>query len=413
MTTVTIDFERLGFLPPAVPDLPSPDLEEYQIGANRGRPKGKGNKSTLERKQGILNILTASPGEAMTVRHIFYKLLPTGYIEKTENGYDSVVRDVRDMRLASIIPFERIIDTSRSLAGSWSDYLYQTPFEYLRSQKQTYSALGLWWKTPYRVQLWCEKAAIVPIIESVCDRYGVRLVPTKGYASLDIQRQAYLEHRHNADIPLLILHLSDYDEDGLIMLDAIRKNVAILSDGMDVRFKRIGLTVDQIKELNIPHRPPKSKKDSRVPKCIGGIAADLDALENTQLRAIIQTELEALMPSSRINEIRGLNRIRRNEMDGVLEDMAILLERHAPKMLGDGTLDTTDKLTRAEQTEADKATKLARDLEFYGTMSQYGWSTFEKRKFEWLITNNNMSPPEAAKIVEQESIERIHSDSQS
>ena len=53
-------------------------------------------------------------GSAMTIRHLFYRMVSAGVIEKTEGEYDqTVVRLALDLRRSGQIPFGKIIDGSR------------------------------------------------------------------------------------------------------------------------------------------------------------------------------------------------------------------------------------------------------------------------------------------------------------
>ena len=51
----------------------------------------------------------------MTIRQLFYRLVVLGAIPKTEAAYKTiVVRLLTEMRLSGAIPFEWIVDTSRT-----------------------------------------------------------------------------------------------------------------------------------------------------------------------------------------------------------------------------------------------------------------------------------------------------------
>ena len=53
----------------------------------------------------------------MTVRQVFYQLVVRGVIEKTEAEYQgTVIRLLTEMRLDASIPFDWIVDESRSKA---------------------------------------------------------------------------------------------------------------------------------------------------------------------------------------------------------------------------------------------------------------------------------------------------------
>ena len=56
----------------------------------------------------------ANSGNGMTVRHLFYRLVSAGVVEKTEAEYDgTVARLAVELRRTGDIPYGKIIDGSR------------------------------------------------------------------------------------------------------------------------------------------------------------------------------------------------------------------------------------------------------------------------------------------------------------
>jgi len=66
-------------------------------------------------KAAIHDVVEEDP--PMTVRQVFYQLVVRGVIEKTEAEYQgTVIRLLTEMRLDASIPFDWIVDESRSKA---------------------------------------------------------------------------------------------------------------------------------------------------------------------------------------------------------------------------------------------------------------------------------------------------------
>src|SRR6478609_4760951 len=80
------------------------------IKPDRRRRRTKAEMDTI--RQAILTI--ANGGNGMTVRHLFYRLVSAGVVEKTEAEYDgTVARLAVELRRSGDIPFGQIIDGSR------------------------------------------------------------------------------------------------------------------------------------------------------------------------------------------------------------------------------------------------------------------------------------------------------------
>src|SRR5678815_5173771 len=69
-----------------------------------------------------------------------------------------------------------------------------------------------WWADqPYYVEVWVEKAALLGVIEDVCDRYGVRYYASRGDDGKSSSYQAGGRFRNVRSLGRkpLVLHLAD------------------------------------------------------------------------------------------------------------------------------------------------------------------------------------------------------------
>ncbi len=143
----------------------------------------------------------------MTVRHLFYRLVSAGVVEKTEAEYDSTVaRLAVELRRTGDIPFGKIIDGSR---------LYTVPTTYDGGRDALHDTAALYrrsyWRTADRnLEVWCEKDAIRALIEDVTWELAVPLMVTRGFSSESIV-QSLAEDTKRSGKPRVILSLNDYD----------------------------------------------------------------------------------------------------------------------------------------------------------------------------------------------------------
>ncbi|MDM7912047.1 MAG: hypothetical protein QUS09_03030, partial [Methanotrichaceae archaeon] len=138
-----------------------------------------------------------------------------------------------------------------------------------------------------RVELWLNKSAFNPILEPVCRRYGVTLVSVASRPSKEAIINLFARSQDHTTIILCISDLSpdsfSFCEDLGLMIDESKGSM----DGK-VHVKRIGLTPEQVLELEIPMVPAKksSREDHKKYKSYlkpYGLSdkrmAELDALE--------------------------------------------------------------------------------------------------------------------------------------
>src|SRR4051794_19830732 len=109
-------------------------------------------------RQEIVNIANASDG--MTVRHLFYRLVSIGAVEKTESAYDgTVARLAVDLRRSGEIPYGKIVDGSRLYTAPTT---YESVKDAIRDTASSYRRS--YWRTADR-EVWCEMDAVRALIE--------------------------------------------------------------------------------------------------------------------------------------------------------------------------------------------------------------------------------------------------------
>lgn len=143
-----------------------------------------------------------------------------------------------------------------------------------------------------QVELWLNKSALIQLLQPVCQRYGVTLVSVAGRPSKEAIANLFARSK---GLTTIILCLSDLSSDsfsfcedlGLVIDEGKGSMGRKVMDGK-IQVKRIGLTPEQVLELEIPMVPAKKSSKEDHKKYKGylkpyGLSdkrmAELDALE--------------------------------------------------------------------------------------------------------------------------------------
>jgi hypothetical protein len=234
-------------------------------------------------------VTVAGAGNGMTIRHLFYKLVAAGVIEKTEQEYSNVViRLGLEMRRNGCIPYGKIIDGSR---------LYSVP-ETFGSVRQAIAATARlyrrnYWLTADRtLEVWCEKDAIRALVQPVTSAYAVPLMVTRGFASESVVHSLAVETERTGK-PKIILSLSDYDPSGSIMLRDIIDRAKHYAPRSTFLPEQVALTREQIDTYSLPTRPTKNEGNRHAAGFKDDRSVELDAMEPDNLRDLLNYAIAA------------------------------------------------------------------------------------------------------------------------
>jgi len=270
-----------------------------------------------DRRNTLFSIIEAM--RPMTVRQVFYQATVHGIVEKTEAGYSKVQTDLVAMRRAGQLPYAWLADNTRwqrkpITFGSIQEALQDTARFYRKS---------LWRNAGRYVEVWLEKDALAGVVTPVTEEYDVPLMVARGYASLSFLHSA-AEHIAAMDVPTFIFHLGDYDPSGVNAGEKIEQTLRELAPKAEIYFARIGVTLEQIQQWDLPTRPTK-QTDSRAAG-FGDISVELDAISPEALRGLVRSWIEQLMPQ---DELRVLQAAEQSER-AILLDMVAGLRGTAP-----------------------------------------------------------------------------------
>lgn len=223
----------------------------------------------------------------MTVRQVFYRLVATGAIDKTESEYKStIIRLLGEMRETGALPWSWIVDNTRWMRkartfDSAEDALRDTAAFYRRS---------LWTAGDHYLEVWLEKEALAGVINPVTEQWDVPLMVTRGYPSKSYVYSA-AETIASRAAPLgTIYYFGDLDPSGADIPRAteagLRRYMARLGSSGRLQFIRAAVTREQVIDLDLQTRPTK-RTDSRA-RDFEGESVELDAIPPATLREMVE-----------------------------------------------------------------------------------------------------------------------------
>lgn len=266
--------------------------------------KGILNKSTLE-KIGEIKILL-DVIYPQSVRQIFYGLVVKGIVKNLKSEYANVSNWCTSARLKGYIPWNRIVDRTRSphVLSMFDDV-----DEF--AQNAAYWYRSNWWKEQERrIVFWCEKDALSGVIWPVVKEYGIPLYVGKGFDSWSAIKTAADDFGDGENVT--ILYAGDLDTAGVIINRSLINRLAELK--CYPTLERIALEPDQIDRWKL--QPSYAKRlvskeeiaegavlspgakawDTRVDAFVaeyGDIAVELDAIPPLEFRKLIKGEVES------------------------------------------------------------------------------------------------------------------------
>jgi hypothetical protein len=236
-------------------------------------------------------------GYTLTLRGIHYQFVARDLYDNTPQNYKRLGNILDAARKAGQVPWDGIEDQTRNLKRI---SVWNTPESAVERLMETFK-LDPWDEQPIkrRIEVWVEKDAAVTSVRKTCDDLRLPYFSCRGYSSSSGLYEAgkRLEWYQRQGYETLILYLGDHDPSGLQMTDVARERVCLYSR-CEVEFKRIALTMEQIREYNPPEQFAK-ESDSRTPWYIDQVgtedAWELDALSPQIVDELLRSEVEPLI----------------------------------------------------------------------------------------------------------------------
>jgi hypothetical protein len=235
----------------------------------------------------------AAAERPMTVRGVFYRVMSSGLVPKTEQGYRRVQQRVLTMRRAGDLPYGWISDGSRYRfkPDTWNGIN-----DCLKTSAQAYRR-ALWADQGVHVEVWTEKDALTGVIYPVTDEFDVPLLVARGFAS-----ETFLwntaEDINDHGLPAAIYQLGDHDPSGVEAWNHTQRKLREFVDtSIDLTFARLAVTPEQIVEYDLPTRPTKKTNHA---KGFEGESVEVDAMDSNTLRDSVRDAIESHIDAERL-----------------------------------------------------------------------------------------------------------------
>jgi hypothetical protein len=277
-------------------------------------------------------------GFDMTLRSMYYRLVAQNIIPNKDTEYDKLGALLNKARLAGLMDWDALEDTTRNLAFRMS---WNKPKDIIHTASFWYH-VDMWYGQQTRPEVWIEKDAVAGIVNGVCRENDVAYFSCRGYTSQTEMwnaAQRIYKYMDEQDQNVTIFHFGDHDPSGIDMtrdikerlerfliidryraienqreaggeeLDTDEKRDEVYAESADwvsnkFTVERVALTSDQIEEYQPPPNPLK-KTDGRWRKYVEKTGYEdsweLDALPPQALKQLIQDSVDPLIDADTWN----------------------------------------------------------------------------------------------------------------
>lgn len=289
---------------------------------NKKRRRRRTNAELEQLDQQILDVL--EDDRPQSVRHLFYRMTdprlpePVPKTDKgTNNGYAVVQRRCVELRRSGKVPYDWITDMSRH---GYFVRTYRGAADYLRAVAGLYRG-DLWQYADHYCEVWCESRSIAGVIEDDCRELAVDLYPAGGFSSLTLAFQSAQninwEYENNGGKPVTVLYIGDYDQAGVLIDVAIERELRThLLPGVELEFRRIGITPEQIELYDLPTKP---RKDSDRRALHIERTVEAEAMPAKIMRRLLREHIEALLPEGALEVAKVAEQSEREHIQRMAE----------------------------------------------------------------------------------------------
>lgn len=252
-------------------------------------------------------------------RQVFYRLGSFGY-EKQERFYGTLCHHVANARRGRRIPFEAIRDDGVSVVQIEQFHDADHFRRFMREKAQNYQR-DLMAAQRVHVEVWCEAAGMLPQLARVANDYSIAVYSSSGFDSLTAKK-ALADRICTIGKRAIILHLGDFDPSGKSIFQAIEEDVRafVLADrpwyDIDVEFRRVALTAEQVVSYGLPTAPPKAS-DSRSKAWEGG-TCQLEALAPDQIARLLDEAIRSVVDLQMMKGTLAVEKVEREELTRAL-----------------------------------------------------------------------------------------------
>jgi hypothetical protein len=251
-----------------------------------------------------------------SVRHVFYRMTNPRLsepVEKSEKGYRHTQDRCKKLRRSGKLPYSWITDATRR---GYFVSTYQDAGEFLRDMAGLYRA-DLWKSSEYYCEVWTESRSLAGVIEDDCRELAVSLYPAGGFASISLCYQAAESiEEYSEGKPVIIFYIGDYDPAGVLIDVSIEKELREhLDPAIDLDFRRLAITPEQIERYDLPTKPrkPSDRRMLHIEETV-----EAEAMPAGTLREMLRDEIEKLLPQGALETVKIAEESEREFLSGTL-----------------------------------------------------------------------------------------------
>ena len=249
-----------------------------------------------------------------TVRHVFYRMASLDMVPKQENlGYQTVKIQLLNMRKSGRVPWTWIADATRwqrkpRSYGSLEEALKRTAEFYRRD---------IWRQAEHYVEVWCESDSIAGIIMEITAEYDVPLMVSRGFSSATYLWEAA---RSIAAVgkPVYLYYFGDWDPSGKIIPQHIERELRHHAPSAEIHFNRIAITPQQIQDLELPTKPPKTSTHTKGFK---GGTVEIEAMPVPVLLDLVRDCIEQHIDQRHLQVLKTAEESERGILAGMLGEL--------------------------------------------------------------------------------------------
>jgi len=228
-------------------------------------------------------------GYSLTLRQLYYALVSDKLIPNAQNSYKRLGDVLGEARFAGEFEMDLIVDRGRKAGGSKQA---EVKVDVNAAEREARNYVGAipywainidrWFGQQTHVSVWVEKDALSGVFEKPCKDLGVGFFACKGYPShsalWEWLKQLEKAHQRSQepvedndgriDVPppieeAVVLYFGDHDPDGWQIHRSAEAALNAFADVYcldipPIRFRRMALNMDQIRQYNPPPLPAKT-----------------------------------------------------------------------------------------------------------------------------------------------------------
>ncbi len=279
--------------------------------------RSRSTKAEVEaRRDALVAIIRESAPTG--VRFCYYRATSQGLVPKTQNGYNSIQRDILALRKAGRVGWADIVDSTRWMRKPRT---HKSMTEALDELAETYRR-DIWDTASTLVEVWVESESVAGVIGGVTDWWQVPLYPMKGQSSASFcwgaARQYAADRR-----PIHIIYLGDHDPAGLQIERNLQDKLTEFSGRDDIRVERLACTPEQISSWSLQGTKPKQRTwfdcvtGERHP--FVGEAVEVEAIDPPVLRQLVDDAIASYVDAAQVQQVADIEAMERATLAGVEE----------------------------------------------------------------------------------------------